>query len=66
MTNDQIYKAYKHGELSTLHSLSAKRVYNALKKADLQTVLVKNMYDKYCVYIYEPSFNRFYKVMGEK
>lgn len=66
MTNDQIYKAYKHGELSTLHGLSAKKVYHALKKTDLQTVLVKNTYDKYCVYVYEPSFNRFYKVMGEK
>lgn len=66
MTNDQIYKAYKHGQLSTLHGLSAKKVYNALKKADLQTVLVKNKHNKSCVYTYEPHFNRFYKVMGEK
>lgn len=66
MTNDQIYKAYKHGQLSTLNGLSAKKVYNALKKTDLQTVLVKNIHDKNSVYVYEPLFNRFYKVMGEK
>lgn len=66
MTNNEIYKAYKHGEYSTLNTLSPKRVYNALKKANLQVVLVKNIRQKYCVYNYEPSNNRFYKIIGEK
>jgi hypothetical protein len=62
MTNEEIYKIWKHGEELKHKGLTPKRVYNALKSCGLQVVLVKDCDDNSIVYNYVPEEEKFYHV----
>jgi len=62
MTNEEIYKIYKHGGDFKHKGLTPKRIYNALKSCGLQVVLVKDCDDNLVVYNYVPEEEKFYHV----
>lgn len=62
MTNEEIYKMYKHGGRFISfreYNLTAKQVYNALKKNGIQAVLVKDNNERNNVYIYDEVDDKF-------
>ena len=64
LTNDQIYRMYKHGSGLGHNGLTPKRVYNALKSSGLQVVLVEDKNGSPIVYNYVPETEDFYHVYG--
>jgi hypothetical protein len=66
MTNEEIYKYYKHGGKFIYEGLTAKRIYNALKENGLQVVLVRDNRGKDTVYSYIQELERFDWVFGDR
>lgn len=56
MTNDEIYRAYKHCLLNDLN-IPTKRIYNALKSCGLTVFLVTDGQENERVWIYVPEVN---------
>lgn len=62
LTNDQIYKMYKHGESLVHNGLTVKRIYNALLNSGLQVVMVEDVDGNPIIYNYVPEIHQFHHV----
>ena len=63
MTDDQIYKAWKHGDSLKHNEMTGRRIYRALKRSGLQVVILKDKNDRDVVYNYVPETGVFYRII---